>query len=54
VAHGVRGGLADRYVWSSPGRSNHLSARGDRQEPIVEDDHDRLDFLDPLARDYKL
>jgi len=32
----------------------HLTARGDRQEPIFEDDQDRLVFLDLLARDYKL
>jgi hypothetical protein len=32
----------------------HLSARGDRQEPIFEDDQDRLVFLDLLATDYKL
>jgi hypothetical protein len=36
------------------GASYHLSARGDRQEPIFEDDQDRLIFLDLLARDYKL
>jgi hypothetical protein len=32
----------------------HLSARGDRQGPIFEDDQDRLVFLDLLATDYKL
>ena len=32
----------------------YLSARGDRQEPIFEDDQDRLVFLDLLATDYKL
>ena len=29
----------------------HLTARGDRQEPIFEDDHDRLVFLDLLAKE---
>ena len=29
----------------------HLSARGDRQEPIFEDDDDRLVFLDLLAKE---
>jgi putative transposase len=28
----------------------HVMARGDRREPIVEDDSDRLDFLETLAR----
>jgi len=32
----------------------HLTARGDRQEPIFEDVQDRLVFLDLLAGDYKL
>jgi len=36
-----------------PGRSTS-PPRGDRQEPIFEDDQDRLVFLDPLARDYKV
>ncbi|HEX9473437.1 MAG TPA: transposase, partial [Steroidobacteraceae bacterium] len=29
----------------------HLTARGDRQEPIFEDDQDRLVFLDLLAKE---
>jgi N12 class adenine-specific DNA methylase len=32
----------------------HLTARGDRQEPIFEDVQDRLVFLDLLTGDYKL
>lgn len=36
------------------GAPYHLSARGDRQEPIFEDDQGRLVFLDLLARDFKL
>ena len=32
----------------------HLTGRGDRQEPIFEDDQDRLVFPDLLARDHKL
>ena len=34
-----------------PGACYHLTARGDRQEPIFEDDTDRLVFLDLLAKE---
>lgn len=34
-----------------PGACYHLTARGDRQEPIFEDDEDRLAFLDLLAKE---
>jgi len=34
-----------------PGALYHLTARGDRQEPIFEDDQDRLVFLDLLAKE---
>jgi len=34
-----------------PGACYHLTARGDRQEPIFEDDTDRLIFLDLLAKE---
>jgi putative transposase len=34
-----------------PGTCYHLTARGDRQEPIFEDDADRLVFLDLLAKE---
>ena len=34
-----------------PGACYHLTARGDRQEPIFEDDADRLVFLDLLAKE---
>ncbi|MBI3527343.1 MAG: transposase [Betaproteobacteria bacterium] len=33
------------------GACYHLTARGDRQEPIFEDDEDRLVFLDRLAKE---
>ena len=33
------------------GACYHLTARGDRQEPIFEDDQDRLIFLDLLAKE---
>jgi REP element-mobilizing transposase RayT len=34
-----------------PGAVYHITARGDRQEPIFDDDHDRLAFLELLARE---
>jgi REP element-mobilizing transposase RayT len=34
-----------------PGTCYNLTARGDRQEPIFEDDADRLVFLDLLAKE---
>ena len=34
-----------------PGACYNLTARGDRQEPIFEDDQDRLVFLDLLAKE---
>ena len=33
------------------GACYHLTARGDRQEPIFDDDGDRLVFLDLLAKE---
>ena len=33
------------------GACYHLTARGDRQEPVFEDDQDRLVFLDRLAKE---
>jgi len=33
------------------GACYHLTARGDRQESILEDDEDRLIFLDLLAKE---
>jgi REP element-mobilizing transposase RayT len=34
-----------------PGALYHITARGDRQEPIFEDDSDRLTFLDLLGKE---
>jgi len=34
-----------------PGAVYHITARGDRQEPIVEDDDDRLSFIDLLGKE---
>lgn len=34
-----------------PGACYHLTARGDRQEPVFEDDQDRIVFLDLLAKE---
>ncbi len=34
-----------------PGAVYHITARGDRQEPIAEDDDDRLSFIDLLGKE---
>ncbi len=48
--YGMNRSLLLQFAWAL----YHLTARGDRQKPIFEDDQDRLVFLDLLARDYKL
>ena len=36
-----------------PGACYHVTARGDRQEPIFEDNHDYLAFIDLLAKEVR-
>ncbi len=43
------GGMARPLRIEFPSALYHVTSRGDRREPIFEDDEDRLKFLDVLA-----